>query len=143
MLELLTKTSKLLCDAGTLSIGQIISISNPYVCFSCRDWADFAVCNADVDIAGPGVDIRSLATPTDVVPATARYSTTDGTSLAAAFVAGAIAKIWSRCSGCTKEQVEDCLLESTIPISLGTCAAVGLVQAEDAYICLRDTELCC
>ena len=74
------------------------------------------------------------------------YSFQSGTSMAAAFVTGAIAKIWSVCEACTNLDVESCITSSTkalsgVPVWCALPTSVGLVQAEEAYNCLVNT--CC
>jgi hypothetical protein len=66
--------------------------------------------------------------------------------MAAAFVTGAIAKIWSVCEFCTDLHVESCITSATaalsgIPEGCALSMNVGVVQAEAAYNCLRST--CC
>jgi hypothetical protein len=66
--------------------------------------------------------------------------------MAAAFVTGAIAKIWSVCEACTDVQVKSCITSFTAPLSIipeGFPMNVGLVQAEAAYNWLVDVEECC
>jgi hypothetical protein len=77
------------------------------------------------------------------------YSWQSGTSMAAAFVTGAIAKIWSVCESCTALEVESCITSTTMALSeihegcVLPVTSVGVIQAEAAYNCLRSTLSCC
>jgi serine protease len=72
------------------------------------------------------------------------YRAASGTSMAAAHVSGIIAKIWSQCPNCSDGQVSSCIRSSAS--NLGDypwCFGAGLVQAEGAYQCLKEEEVCC
>jgi subtilisin family serine protease len=116
----------------------LIRFISSYISF----WAPFSTCNRNVDISAPGVTIWGL----DTILRSERgfYRTASGTSMAAAHVSGIIAKIWSQCPSCLNSQVTQCI-KSTAAV-LGDypwCYGTGLVQAEDAYLCLAEEEQCC
>jgi subtilisin family serine protease len=93
-----------------------------------------------VDISAPGVSIWGL--DTEDRSNYGAYRTASGTSMAAAHVSGIIAKIWSVCPVCTDTQVTKCIKSSAKDIGdYPWCYGAGLVQAEDAYQCLKG--VCC
>jgi hypothetical protein len=103
-------------------------------------WAPFSTCNRNLDISAPGVSIWGL----DTQPREARgaYRIASGTSMAAAHVSGIIAKIWSQCPDCSDGQVSSCIKSSATDLGdYPWCFGAGLVQAKDAYKCLK--KECC
>lgn len=100
------------------------------------------------------------------------YGYLSGTSMAVPYVTGVIAKVWRsvsriypnncsllynviskltsiqtpQCPICTNQQVERCLLNTTMDLGepgKDVYYGNGLVQAKPAYQCLKDTEQCC
>ena len=74
------------------------------------------------------------------------YLYADGTSFASPHVAATAAAIWQNCPFCTSNDVQTCL--ETTAVDLGSegrdsSFGFGLVQVEDAYLCLVDTIRCC
>jgi hypothetical protein len=115
-----------------------------------RAWDPFSTCNENLSISAPGDKIWGLNVPSsgDVGPDYGPYRVATGTSMAAAHVSGIAAKIWSQCPSCTNLQVTSCLKSSAAALGRGDyawCFGAGLVQAEDAYLCLTDAAQanCC
>jgi subtilisin family serine protease len=106
-------------------------------------WSGGSNCNYNLDVCAPGYKIWS--TITKVGSFGTKYGLNDeysGTSMAAPYVTGVIAKIWSQCPACSHVQVESCLKTTAEYIGPHpACYGSGLVQAEDAYHCLTTT--CC
>lgn len=74
------------------------------------------------------------------------YAIADGTSFASPFAAGAAASIWQSCPSCSNDQVEDCLIRTARDLGsngLDDQYGHGLVQVQDAYLCLVNTAGCC
>jgi hypothetical protein len=144
----------LLVSAGTISLAPFILFL--LVLSTFRGWAEFvnylgeidggSNCNWNVDMVAPGTHIWSSVTPGGFPTFSEGMSQFyGGTSMAAPFVSGAIAKVWSQCRNCSNENVEACLKHTADYDSLDgdkpQCYGNGLVQAEDLYLCL--TRFCC
>jgi len=67
--------------------------------------ASFSGTNNEVDIAGPGVDVRSTVGPGS------SYDNYDGTSMATPHVAGATLVLWNKFPSCSNEEVRNALEE--------------------------------
>ena len=61
------------------------------------------------------------------------YETLSGTSMAAPYVSGVAARIWSRRPECTNEQVKDAILGSAQNLGNSNFFGNGLVRAQEAY----------
>jgi subtilisin family serine protease len=94
-----------------------------------------------VDIAAPGVSMWGLDTQVRSIYGAYRYAS--GTSMATPIVSGIIARIWSQCPDCTSNQVSDCTISTADDLDYPWCYGAGLVQADDAYKCLRYVKKCC
>jgi subtilisin family serine protease len=104
-------------------------------------WAYFSTCNYALDICAPGYNIWSEST---IDGAWGWYEYSSGTSMAAPFVTGVIAKIWSQCPACSHTDVEYCIKDTAQYIGYQWwCFGWGEVQAEAAYTCLVDDVQCC
>jgi hypothetical protein len=100
--------------------------------------ASFSQHNDKVDVAAPGVAIRSTYLD-------GGYATMNGTSAAAPHVAGAIARVWSACRQCSNAKVERCLVSTASSAASGRNNEIGfgVVNAADTYDCLVHMDGCC
>lgn len=91
--------------------------------------AYFSQANAQVEIAGPGVDVRSTV-PDDT------YDTYSGTSMATPHVAGVAALVWSYFPSCSNHQIRGALLRTARDKGEAGCDATyghGIVDAAAAF----------
>jgi serine protease len=101
--------------------------------------ASFSQSNAYVDIAAAGVSVASLYLD-------GRYAYLSGTSMATPHVTGSIARIWPTCRECSNDDVEQCLLDTAEdlgPVGRDNDYGAGLLQTQNAYDCLVNTNGCC
>jgi len=92
--------------------------------------------NSQVEIAAPGVGIRSTYTTTVDSTVTFDYNTKSGTSQAAAHVSGGALALWSLFPTCTNNQIRNVLLHSAKQQENSACNEQyghGILNLEDAY----------
>jgi subtilisin family serine protease len=133
-----------LVSAGVISLASFALLL--LLLSAIRTRASFSNCNNNLDFCAPGYKIWSTITyQGSYGPKYGANDYASGTSMAAPYVTGVIAKIWSQCPACSHVEVESCLHGTADSDSLvgyyPQCFGSGLVQAEDAYKCL--TSSCC
>lgn len=97
--------------------------------------AGFSQSNDQVEVAGPGVSIKSTI-PFD------GYKSYSGTSVAAPHVSAVAALVWSHNTSCSNTQIRRILLQSAKQPGRSRCdedVGYGLVQAQDAISLLKAT----
>jgi hypothetical protein len=91
--------------------------------------ASFSQSNDKVQIAAPGVGVKSTITDQD-------YASWSGTSMATPHVAGVAALVWSHFPACTNHQIRGVLIKSAEDLGAANCDhdyGFGLVDAKAAY----------
>lgn len=91
--------------------------------------ATFSQWNDQVELAAPGVNIRSIRNAQD------EYTFKSGTSMAAPHAAGVAALVWSNFPNCTATQIRDVLAKTARDVGRTGCDhyfGFGVVQAQKA-----------
>jgi len=94
-----------------------------------KNKASFSQFNDQVEIAAPGVGVKSTI-PDD------KYATWSGTSMACPHVAGVAALVWSHFPDCSNKQIREALILSAEDLGASGCDneyGFGLVDAKAAY----------
>uniref|UniRef100_A0A7S4SHV8 subtilisin n=2 Tax=Ditylum brightwellii TaxID=49249 RepID=A0A7S4SHV8_9STRA len=94
-----------------------------------KNKAGFSQFNDQVEIAAPGVSVKST------LPGNA-YASWSGTSMATPHVAGVAALVWSHFPDCSNKQIREALIASAEDLGAGGCDneyGFGLVDAKAAY----------
>lgn len=103
--------------------------------------AYFSQYNNQVEIAGPGVSVRSTRTTRSGTRFS--YVSWSGTSMATPHVAGVAALLWSHFPQCTNHQLRNVLLMSANDKGAEGCDTqygYGVVQARDAYDLIQNAN---
>ncbi|KAL7466347.1 hypothetical protein ACHAXS_012851 [Conticribra weissflogii] len=96
--------------------------------------ASFSQYNNQVELSGPGVDVKSTTTSNN--GKTYTYATWSGTSMATPHVAGVAARVWSYFPNCTNHQIRSALIKAAVDAGVPGCDSMfgfGRVNAERAY----------
>jgi serine protease len=99
-----------------------------------KDRASFSQYNDKVQIAAPGVGVKSTVPNNE-------YKLFSGTSMATPHVAGVAALVWSHFPQCTNHQIRGVLMKSAEKLSAANCDngfGFGLVDAKAAYDLLSE-----
>ena len=97
--------------------------------------AYFSQYNSQVEIAGPGVSVRST------IPNNNGYANKSGTSMATPHVAGVAALVWSYFPECTNHQIRGALIKSARDKGAPGCDTQyghGIVDADAAFELLKN-----
>jgi len=101
-----------------------------------KERASFSQYNSQVEISGPGVEVRSTVSINNGASIYNEYAEYSGTSMATPHVAGVAALVWSNFPLCTNQEIRRVLLRSAEDLGDGGCDVNygwGLVNAKLAY----------
>jgi subtilisin family serine protease len=101
--------------------------------------SSFSNVGPEVVVVAPGRSILStMPTYAVTIPAALNYDRLDGTSMAAPYVTGLVALMWSRHPGFTNTRIRECLTSSAVKLGAGNFDntwGFGRVDAEKALRC--------